>query len=97
MIVSASGRKLVSLAKAIPTEKYGWSPTPEVRSVSEVFMHVVANNLLLLPGLLCDAAVWAPPAASLDGRSRLGFTCSGCAPPREGMGEKSWMSGTSDE
>jgi uncharacterized damage-inducible protein DinB len=43
--------KLASLAEAIPEEKYSWSPTEEVRSVSEVVMHVVAANYLIPIGL----------------------------------------------
>jgi uncharacterized damage-inducible protein DinB len=40
-------RKLVALAEAIPQDKYGWRPTPEVRTVSEVFMHVAGGNYYL--------------------------------------------------
>jgi uncharacterized damage-inducible protein DinB len=43
-------RLLVSLAEAIPAEKYGWRPAPGVRSVSEVYMHIaIANYYLLTP------------------------------------------------
>lgn len=42
----ASG-KLLQLAEAIPAEKYAWRPTPEVRSVSEVFLHVALANAFL--------------------------------------------------
>ncbi len=38
---------LVSLAEAIPTEKYGWRPGDGVRSVSEVIMHITGGNYLL--------------------------------------------------
>ena len=41
-------RLLVSLAEAIPAEKYGWRPAPGVRSVSEVEMHIVIANYYLL-------------------------------------------------
>jgi uncharacterized damage-inducible protein DinB len=41
-------RQLVSLAEAIPAEKYSWRPGPGVRSTSEVFMHIVAANFGLL-------------------------------------------------
>jgi len=34
----------VDLANAVPAEKYGWRPAPGVRSVSEVYMHVVGAN-----------------------------------------------------
>lgn len=36
--------KLVSLAEAVPQQKYGWRPGDGVRSVSEVYMHVVWGN-----------------------------------------------------
>ena len=40
-------RKLVGLARAIPEEKFGWRPGEGVRSVSEVVMHVAADNYLI--------------------------------------------------
>jgi len=40
-------RKLVGLALAIPEEKFGWRPGEGVRSVSEVVMHVAADNYLI--------------------------------------------------
>jgi uncharacterized damage-inducible protein DinB len=46
----ASG-KLVSLAEAVPQEKYGWRPGEGVRSASEVFMHVAGGNYFLSGGL----------------------------------------------
>jgi uncharacterized damage-inducible protein DinB len=41
-------RQLISLADAIPADKYAWRPAPGVRSVSEVFMHIAAANFYLL-------------------------------------------------
>jgi uncharacterized damage-inducible protein DinB len=41
-------RLLVSLAEAIPADKYGWRPQPGVRSVSEVLMHITISNDYLL-------------------------------------------------
>lgn len=43
-------RKFVALAEATPTDKYGWRPASGVRSVSEVFMHMVGANYML-PGM----------------------------------------------
>jgi uncharacterized damage-inducible protein DinB len=40
-------KKLVSLAEAIPQDKYGWRPGPGVRSISEVYMHVAGGNYFL--------------------------------------------------
>ena len=39
-------RKMVALARAIPDDKLAWRPGPGVRSVSEVLMHVAADNHL---------------------------------------------------
>ena len=42
------GKKLVSLAEAVPQEKYSWRPGEGVRSVSEVFMHVGGGSYFFL-------------------------------------------------
>ena len=47
--------KMLSLARAIPAERYDWRPGPGARSVSEVVRHVVADNYLL-PAVLGHAA-----------------------------------------
>jgi uncharacterized damage-inducible protein DinB len=39
--------KLLGLAEAIPTDSWNWRPGEGVRSVSEVFRHVVADNYFL--------------------------------------------------
>jgi uncharacterized damage-inducible protein DinB len=41
-------RQLVSLAEAIPAEKFAWRPAPGVRSTGEVFMHIATGNFWLL-------------------------------------------------
>jgi uncharacterized damage-inducible protein DinB len=41
-------RLLISMAEAIPADKYGWRPQPGVRSVSEVLMHIAQSNYYLL-------------------------------------------------
>jgi uncharacterized damage-inducible protein DinB len=41
-------RQLVSLAEAIPAEKFAWRPAPGVRSTGEVFMHIAAGDFWLL-------------------------------------------------
>lgn len=40
-------KKIVSLADAMPAEKYNWRPGPGVRSVSEVYMHIAGGNYFL--------------------------------------------------
>ena len=41
-------RQLIALAEAMPEEKFAWRPAPEVRSTSEVYMHIVLANFYLL-------------------------------------------------
>ena len=41
--------KVVALANAIPAEKYSWRPSPKVRSVSELLMHVASEWSYLCP------------------------------------------------
>jgi uncharacterized damage-inducible protein DinB len=43
-----SSRQILALANATPAEKFAWRPGPGVRSVSEVYMHIVAANQFLL-------------------------------------------------
>jgi uncharacterized damage-inducible protein DinB len=40
--------ELLSLAEAIPGDKYSWCPAKGVRSVSEVIMHIAIANFYLL-------------------------------------------------
>jgi uncharacterized damage-inducible protein DinB len=42
--IDYAAKELISLAEAVPAEKYAWRPAPGVRSVSEVYMHVVVAN-----------------------------------------------------
>ena len=53
-------KKVVSLADALPPEKYNWRPLPDMRSVSEMLIHIANGNELLLgisTGALTGAAV----------------------------------------
>lgn len=47
--------KYVGLADAIPESGYGWRPADGVRSVSEVYMHVVTANIGIVSGALVAA------------------------------------------
>src|SRR5689334_8417582 len=40
--------KVMSLAKALPAEKFSWRPGAGVRSVGEVYVHISNGNRLLL-------------------------------------------------
>jgi uncharacterized damage-inducible protein DinB len=37
-------KKLVSLAEAIPADKFTWRPAPDVRSIAEVYLHIAGTN-----------------------------------------------------
>src|ERR1700723_1047843 len=41
-------RELIALAEATPADKFSWRPAPGVRSMSEVYMHIVIANFYLL-------------------------------------------------
>ena len=49
--------KYVGLAGAMPESSYGWRPAEGVRSVSEVYMHIVAANI----GIVASTLGEAPP------------------------------------
>jgi len=40
--------QLIALAEATPQEKFAWRPATGVRSTSEVYMHIVRANFLML-------------------------------------------------
>ena len=52
--------KFARLSEAIPADKYTWRPGTDVRSISEVFLHVAAANYNL-PKL-----IGTPPPAGID-------------------------------
>jgi uncharacterized damage-inducible protein DinB len=39
---------IIALAEATPPEKFAWRPASGVRSTSEVYMHIVRANFLML-------------------------------------------------
>ncbi len=39
--------RVVELAEAVPADQYGWNPSVDVRTVSEVYAHITGVNLLL--------------------------------------------------
>ena len=49
--IMMTGKKVMSLAEAMPAKDYGWRPMEGVRSVSEVYVHVAATNYMLLAAL----------------------------------------------
>ncbi len=44
-------QQFLSLAEAIPQEKYTWRPATGVRSISEAFLHCARGNYAMLPFL----------------------------------------------
>jgi uncharacterized damage-inducible protein DinB len=40
--------QLIALAEATPPEKFAWRPAPGVRSTSEVYVHIIRANFLML-------------------------------------------------
>jgi uncharacterized damage-inducible protein DinB len=52
--------KFTRLAEAIPADKFNWRPNPDVRSFSEVFLHVSAANYNLYKH------VGTPPPSTID-------------------------------
>jgi len=43
--------QLIALAEGTPAEKFAWRPAQGVRSTSEVYMHIVFANFLMLDAL----------------------------------------------
>ncbi len=41
-------QQLVALAEATPADKFSWRPAADVRSTSEVYMHIITANFWLL-------------------------------------------------
>jgi uncharacterized damage-inducible protein DinB len=56
-------QEIVSLAEAMPQEKYTWRPGEGVRSVSEVYLHMAAANF----GLTARAGVPPSPGFRFQG------------------------------
>jgi len=56
-------QEVVSLAEAMPQDKYSWRPAEGVRSVSEVYLHLAAANF----GLTAIAGVPPSPGFKFQG------------------------------
>ena len=64
--------KLVALAEEIPAEEYGWRPAPGVRSVAEVYTHVMGTNLFLAGALGSEPPDEMPGSlSSIDKKSEV--------------------------
>lgn len=60
-------KKAVSLAEAMPAEKYSWRPNKDVRSVSEIYMHIAGGNF----GMLRAAGVQPPEGIDVRGLEKI--------------------------
>lgn len=60
-------KKFLTLAEAMPADKYGWRPGEGVRSVGEVFAHVAQANYML-PSLL---GTKVPEGVGMDMEKKL--------------------------
>ncbi len=57
-----AGRQIITLAEAIPADKFGWRPGPGVRSVSEVLMHTASGNYFFLQSMVSFRQACVTPA-----------------------------------
>lgn len=64
----AAGDKIIELAGAMPANKWAWRPGKGVRSVSEVYLHVVQGNYSMCTSL------GATPPMKMEELARLGDT-----------------------
>lgn len=56
-------KKILDLARAIPEDKYSWRPATGIRSISEVLVHIAADNYLI-PAMI---GFPADPATGIKG------------------------------
>jgi uncharacterized damage-inducible protein DinB len=61
--LDAQNKKFISLAEAVPQDKFNWRPSPDSRSFAEVFLHVAGERYQIL------ALGGAKPPTSFDGKT----------------------------
>jgi len=61
-------KKILDLAGAVPADKYSWRPEKGVRSISEVYMHIVVANYFL------PSFMGVHPPAGIDRNTETGVT-----------------------
>jgi uncharacterized damage-inducible protein DinB len=68
-------QKVVSLAEAMPADKYEWTPMQGVRTVAQVYLHIAANNYFF-PTMV---GVTPPNGSSIttDYQSAVAFEAAG--------------------
>lgn len=60
-------QEILGLADATPADKYGWRPAPGVRSISEVFIHIVGGNY----GLAGFAGIKPPAGLDMEAMQKM--------------------------
>ena len=63
--------RIVSLAEAIPEDKYTWRPAEGVRSVSELFVHIAGANFGLAATFGATAPEGAVPADDVTDKAAI--------------------------
>ena len=61
-------KKILDLAGAVPADKYSWRPEKGVRSISEVYMHIVVANYFL------PSFMGVQPPAGIDRNTETSVT-----------------------
>jgi uncharacterized damage-inducible protein DinB len=61
-------KKILDLAEAVPADKYSWKPAKGVRSVSEIYMHIVVANSFL------PSFMGVQPLTGIDRSTETGVT-----------------------
>jgi uncharacterized damage-inducible protein DinB len=64
----SSMEKFIALAKAMPADKYAWSPGPGVMTVARVYGHVARYNYYYPASSM---GIAAPPSLGLDSLERM--------------------------
>jgi hypothetical protein len=64
------GKNMVAAAEAMPAEKYGFKPTPEMNSFGHVVMHIAQSNNLLC-SKISGASAPDVKLADTDGKDKL--------------------------
>ena len=64
-------QKLISLAEAIPEDRWSWRPAAGVRSIGEVFMHIAADNYFI--PVLAGAAAPAETGITNEYQSAVAY------------------------
>jgi uncharacterized damage-inducible protein DinB len=62
---------IVNLAESIPESKFGYKPTPEVRTVREQLTHIVSENMFYMTMVAGDPPPDRPKLEAMQGRDEI--------------------------